>query len=65
MHYTQDESYYLLDAAGKDPCVYLGIKTGTKPEEMIDALQTARTAASLSRQKNLSTESLSKSTTMY
>ena len=42
MHYTQDESYYLLDAAGKDPCVYLGIKTGIKPEEMIDALQTAQ-----------------------
>ena len=42
MHYTQDESYYLLDAAGKDPCVYLGIKTGTKPEEMIDALQAAQ-----------------------
>ena len=42
MHYTQDESYYLLDAAGEAPCVYLGIKTGTKPEEMIDALQTAQ-----------------------
>ena len=42
MHYTQDESYYLLDAAGEAPCVYLGIKAGTKPEEMIDALQTAQ-----------------------
>lgn len=42
MHYTQDESYYLLDAGGKDPCVYLGIKTGTKPEEMITALQEAQ-----------------------
>ena len=42
MPYTQDESYYLLDAAGEAPCVYLGIKTGTKPEEMIDALQTAQ-----------------------
>lgn len=26
----------------KPPCVYLGIKAGTKPEEMIDALQTAQ-----------------------
>lgn len=42
MHYTQDESYYLLDAAGNDSCVYLGIKTGTKPEEMLTALQAAQ-----------------------
>ena len=42
MHYTQDESYYFLDAGGDDPCVYLGIKTGTKPEEMIAALQAAQ-----------------------
>lgn len=42
MHYTQDESYYLLDAAGEAPCVYLGIKTGTKPEEMVSALQEAQ-----------------------
>lgn len=26
MHYTQDESYYLLDAAGEAPCVYLALK---------------------------------------
>ena len=32
---------------------------------MIDALQTAQNGGNLSRQKNLSTESLSKSTTMY
>ena len=42
MHYTQDESYYILDAQGEDPCVYLGIKTGTKPEEMLGALQEAQ-----------------------
>ena len=42
MHYTQDESYYFLDAAGDDPCVYLGIKTGAKPEEMLAALQAAQ-----------------------
>lgn len=41
MHYTQDESYYLLDAED-DACVYLGVKTGTNPEEMINALKTAQ-----------------------
>lgn len=42
MHYTQDESYYLLDAQGTDPCVYLGIRTGTDPDEMIHALKGAQ-----------------------
>ena len=42
MHYTQDESYYLLDAQGEDPCVYLGIKTGTDPGAMIQALEDAQ-----------------------
>jgi mannose-6-phosphate isomerase class I len=40
MHYTQDESYYLLDAAD-DAVVYLGLKTGTDPDEMLKALETA------------------------
>lgn len=44
MHYTQDESYYLLDAA-PDAVVYLGLKTGTKPQEMLDALREASTGA--------------------
>lgn len=40
MHYTQDESYYLLDA---DPGtqVYLGLRTGVDPEEMIKELRRA------------------------
>ncbi len=42
MHYTQDESYYLLDAKGDDPCVYLGIRTGTNPDEMIRDLNEAQ-----------------------
>ncbi len=42
MHYTQDESYYLLDVQGDDPCVYLGIRTGTDPDEMICALKEAQ-----------------------
>lgn len=42
MHYTQDESYYLLDVKGDDPCVYLGVKTGIDPEAMITALEEAQ-----------------------
>ncbi len=43
MHYTQDESYYLLDTQGEAPCVYLGVKTGTDPEAMVQALEHAQT----------------------
>ncbi len=41
MHYTQDESYYLLDA-GPGASVYLGTKDGIEPGEMIAALQEAQ-----------------------
>ncbi len=41
MHYTQDESYYLLDA-GPDASVYLGTRDGANPNEMIAALQAAQ-----------------------
>jgi mannose-6-phosphate isomerase class I len=34
IYYTQDESYYLLDA-GEGATVYLGQKTGINPDEMI------------------------------
>ena len=37
IHYTQDESYYLLDA-NEGATVYLGLKTGVNPDEMIAAL---------------------------
>ena len=37
MHYTQDESYYLLDA-GENTCVYLGCKNGTRREALQNAL---------------------------
>ena len=39
--YTQDESYYLLDA-GEDAVVYLGLKEGICPEEMIEDLRAAQ-----------------------
>jgi mannose-6-phosphate isomerase class I len=38
MQYTQDESYYLLDA-GDDAVVYLGLKTGVEPADVIDSLE--------------------------
>lgn len=41
IRYTQDESYYLLDAE-EGASVYLGIKQGVDPEEMIAALRTAQ-----------------------
>lgn len=40
MHYTQDESYYLLDA-GEDATVYLGLKEGIDPERMLAGLRAA------------------------
>lgn len=41
MPYTQDESYYLLDAED-DACVYLGVKEDAKPEELFGDLETAQ-----------------------
>lgn len=40
MHYTQDESYYILDA-GENPCVYLGLKKKETKEKMFAALDEA------------------------
>jgi len=40
MHYTQDESYYILDAE-PGAVVYLGTQTGTRPEAMMDDLRQA------------------------
>lgn len=41
MAYTQDESYYILDAA-PDAQVYLGIKNDISPEQMIKDLEVAQ-----------------------
>jgi mannose-6-phosphate isomerase class I len=45
MSYTQDESYYLLDA-GNDGCVYLGVKTDIDREAMIRDLRAAQDGGS-------------------
>ncbi|MEM6160328.1 class I mannose-6-phosphate isomerase [Erwinia sp. P6884] len=41
MHYTQDESYYLLDATPEAE-IYLGTKSGIEPQEMLDDLAAAQ-----------------------
>lgn len=41
MYYTQDESYYLLDAK-EDATVYLGLKTGVDSQQMINDLNKAQ-----------------------
>ncbi len=41
MNYTQDESYYLLDA-GENGCVYLGVRADTSKEEFFSDLEKAQ-----------------------
>lgn len=41
LHYTQDESYYLLDA-GEDAVVYLGLKEDVDRHQMIEDLRAAQ-----------------------
>lgn len=41
MHYTQDESYYIMDAED-DAIVYLGLREGVNPPEMLADLEEAQ-----------------------
>lgn len=41
VHYTQDESYYVMDAA-PDGCVFLGLREGTDPAAMAHDLEAAQ-----------------------
>lgn len=46
MHYTQDESYYILDANEQEnPVVYLGLKEDVNKDELLQALETAQDSA--------------------
>lgn len=42
MRYTQDESYYILDAAENDTYVYLGVKNGVDKDDMLNDLRRAQ-----------------------
>jgi mannose-6-phosphate isomerase class I len=42
LHYTQDESYYLMDVED-DAIVYLGLREGINPEAMLAELEEAQT----------------------
>lgn len=44
MHYTQDESYYILEA-GDEAVVYLGLRDGVDSEKMIEDLRRAQETA--------------------
>lgn len=52
MHYTQEESYYILDA-GKDAKVYLGLKEGVNPEAMIHELRQAQKSGIFDAEKHV------------
>ena len=52
MHYTQDESYYLLDAdPASDPHVFLGLKNNVDREEFAAALRASATTGSFDAEK--------------
>ncbi|MBS1659421.1 MAG: class I mannose-6-phosphate isomerase [Bacteroidetes bacterium] len=50
MDYTQDESYYILDAS-EGACVYLGLKTGISPSAMIRELEEAQEGGGFDAEK--------------
>ncbi len=52
MAYTQDESYYMLDA-GPDACVYLGLKPNIDRERMAEELRAAQTTGAVLRCGNV------------
>jgi hypothetical protein len=50
LHYTQDESYYMLDT-GSDAHVYLGLKEDIRPEAMMSDLRAAQESGTFDAEK--------------
>jgi mannose-6-phosphate isomerase class I len=60
MHYTQDESYYIMDAR-EDAKVFLGLKEKVDPKKMIDELTEAQeTGINFDAQKHIQSWSIKK-----
>lgn len=59
MHYTQEESYYILDAK-EDATVYLGVKAGINPDDMINDLRAAQTTGKFDAEKYVGKYSVKK-----
>lgn len=59
MHYTQEESYYILDAKD-DATVYLGVKSGIDPEEMINDLREAQSTGTFDAERYVGKYSVKK-----
>lgn len=43
LKYTQEESYYILDTAGRDAHVFIGLKSGISAEQFFQAIESAYT----------------------
>jgi mannose-6-phosphate isomerase class I len=50
LDYTQDESYYLLDAK-QDACVYLGLREGIDPKAMLRDLEAAQNSGTFDAER--------------
>lgn len=50
MHYTQEESYYMLDAR-EDAVVYLGLKNGIDKDKMLEDLEDSQTSGKFNVEK--------------
>lgn len=54
LHYTQDESYYLMEA-GDDAVVYLGLKEQVEPSQMIRELELSAQTGQFEAEKHVQT----------
>jgi mannose-6-phosphate isomerase class I len=54
LHYTQDESYYIMDAEA-DAVVYLGVQENINPRACLDDLREAQATGSFDAEKHIQT----------